>query len=268
MNYDYRNINQRGWSHLALNGCDSSQPYGPQEFTQARKLLDHHNWIPWREIEHVLCLAASGGQQAPLFASLNCRVVSVDLCREQLRLDREVCDKYGLPIECIEADMLDLSPVYGRQFDLVYQAVSACYVPDVRKLYREIARVTRPSGYYRVEHWNPVQIQLSEEKPWTGTGYQIVRPQALRQPIPWVAADSTAGRSEATCWHYIHALSDLVGGVCDAGFNILRFAEDVRGDVSSDPGSQSHLAQYLPPFFTLFARRRLTAHQDRRRLPR
>ncbi|MDP9121488.1 MAG: hypothetical protein M3O15_09000, partial [Acidobacteriota bacterium] len=41
----------------------------------------------------------------------------------------------------------------------------------------------------------------------------------------------------------------------DAGFEILRFAEPYRGDESAEPGSPEHLAAYLPPFFTLLARR-------------
>jgi len=111
----------------------------------------------------VLCLACGGGQQAALFASLGYRVTLADISPDQLQIDRAVAEEYGLKIELVEADMLDLSRLHGRQFDLVYQAVSACYVPDVQRLYREVARVIKPGGWYRVEHWNPVQLQLPDD---------------------------------------------------------------------------------------------------------
>ena len=98
-----------------------------------------------------------------MFASLDCRVTSVDLCPEQLQRDRMTADRYGLDLECLEADMLDLSALYGRAFDLVYQAISFCYVPDVSKLYAQVSRVLRSGGFYRVEHWNPVNMQLADD---------------------------------------------------------------------------------------------------------
>src|SRR5262249_38927681 len=104
-------------------------------------------------VRQVLCLASAGGQQAPMFASLGCRVVSADLCPEQLERDASTAKRLGFEIECVECDMLDLSPLYGRNFDLVYQAVSACYAPNVAKLYAEVARVLKHGGFYRVEHW-------------------------------------------------------------------------------------------------------------------
>lgn len=77
---------------------------------------------------------------------------------EQLQRDREVAQHYCFDIECLEGDMLDLSALYGREFDLVYQPVSALYVPDVPLLYREVFRVPKPGGLYWIEHWNPVQM--------------------------------------------------------------------------------------------------------------
>jgi len=248
---DYSQINKRGWARLAHNGCDSSQSYGPPEFTHAREMLDPWQRLPWNEIRNVLCLAASGGQQAPLFASLGYEVVSADLCVEQLRRDQQVALQYGFAIECIEADMLDLSIMYGARFDLVYQAVSACYVPDVRRSYREIAKVLRPGGYYRVEHWNPLHLQLRPNDPWNGGAYEISRPQNRGVPIPWHGTSS----NEPTCLHFIHSLGDLLGGLCEAGFVIIGF-EDSRfsADPRADPGSHEHLASFIPPFFTIDAR--------------
>jgi SAM-dependent methyltransferase len=247
----YSQVNKRGWARLVRDGCDSSQTYGPFDFEHARAMLDPRQRLPWHEIRSVLCLAASGGQQAPLFASLGYEVVSADICVEQLRKDQQVALQYGFAIECVEADMLDLSMMYGARFDLVYQAVSACYVPDVRQSYREVAKVLRPGGYYRVEHWNPLHLQLQPNDPWNGSAYEISRPQDRGVPIPWHGTSS----SEPICLHFIHSLGDLLGGLCEAGFGITSFEDSRFGaDPNANPGSHEHLASFIPPFFTIHAR--------------
>jgi SAM-dependent methyltransferase len=247
---NYKAVNRQGWTRLARQRCDSCEPYGKEELAQARDWLDPEHWIDWTGVQSVLCLASGGGQQAPMFASLNCRVVSADLCPEQLKRDRQAARKHGYEIECVEADMLDLSALHGREFDLVYQSVSACYVPDVRRLYTEVFRVLKPGGYYRVEHWNPVNMQL--DLTWTGRGYELVRPSGSVHV--WRGADGN-GKGHTECWHYIHSLTDLLGGLCDAGFRILHFNERTLYEEGAEPGSKAHAYSFAPPFFSLYARK-------------
>lgn len=248
---DYSEVNRRGWARLVQSRCDSSQAYGPGEFAHARWMLDPQDRLPWNTIRSVLCLAASGGQQAPLFASLGYDVVSADICAEQLQKDEDVALEFGFAIECVVADMSDLSMMHGAGFDLVYQAVSGCYVPDVRAVYREVRKVLRPGGHYRVEHWNPAHLQLNPARPWNGTSYEIARPLERRVPIPWY--DSEAG--DPVCLHFMHSLGDLLGGLCEAGFAITAF-DDSRfaAELGAAPGSHAHLACYFPPFLTIHAR--------------
>jgi SAM-dependent methyltransferase len=256
---NYKTVSRGAWAYLAKHGCDSCQPYGPEHFGAARAWLDSRKWLPWKRIRSVLCLACGGGQQAPLFASLGCEVTLADISPDQLAVDREAAKQHGFKIHCVEADMLQLTELYGREFDLVYQAVSACYVPDVRRLYAEVNRVTKPGGYYFVQHWNPVHVQLAANRTWDGTAYRVMRPQTPGKPIrARLAGDENNGAAKVDCWHYIHPLKHLIGGLCDAGFYILRFAESEDSDVSAEPGTHAHLAAYLPSFYTIFARRRET----------
>ncbi len=245
---DYKTVNRQAWTRLASHGGEQIQ------FDRAEEWLDPDGWIHWPEVKNVLCLAAGGGQQSPLFASLNCRVVSADICPEQLEHDRQAAHRHGYEIECVEADMLDLSALYGRDFDLVYQAISACYVPDVRRLYAEVTRVLRPGGCYRVQHWSPTHIQLGDNVSWTGRGYELVRPSATGVPYVWRRAGEN-GEADTECWHYIHSMTDLVGGLCDAGFQILRFTESEQHDEHAEPGSVAHVCSYVRPLFSLYARR-------------
>ena len=84
----YRSVNRAGWGELNSRGSVYDQPYGPDQFAHARELLDPAGWLPWRRIESVLCLAAGGGQQGPLFASLGYEVTVVELSPDQLTSDQ------------------------------------------------------------------------------------------------------------------------------------------------------------------------------------
>ena len=262
---NYGTITRNAWDYLAKHGCDSSTPYGPQEYRRARGMLDSRRWIPWNRIRSVLALACGGGQQAPLLASLGYQVTLVDISPEQLALDRQAAEHYGFKLECVEADMLDLSQLHGRDYDLVYMAISACYVPDVRKLYAEVNRVLKPGGYYRVEHWNPVHVQLAQHRMWDGKAYRVARPQQPGKPVQAAMGwNEDTGATSMTCWHYIHPLTDLIGGLCDAGFSVLRFAESGEADLTAEPGTHPHLGAYLPSFFLLFSRLRKTVQSRNR----
>lgn len=247
---DYRSVNSQGWDVLSL--LDNPAPFDP---AAARERLDTSSWIPWDQIHSVLCVAGGGGEQAPLFAALGYEVTVVDLSTGQLERDRQVARELGLSVECIQADMLDLSPLSSRQFDLVYQPVSACYVPDVRRLYREIAGATRPEGHYAVEHWSPIHLRVAEDAGWDGTAYRIDRPASTDEALVWRSAETWSGEV-ATCLHYCHTLDALVGGLCDAGFDIVGLREPDVGDPTAEPSTDAHVAAYFPPFIRILARRR------------
>jgi SAM-dependent methyltransferase len=248
----YRSVNRAGWRELSLRRGPFERPYGAEEFARAHEYLVPAGWLPWDSFRTVLCLAAGGGQQGPLFASLGYEVTVVDLSPEQLDQDRTVAERYALRMEIIEADMQDLSALSGRSFDLVYQPAASLYVPDIRQSYQQVATVCEPGGLYFSEHLNPVQMQLAEDERWDGDAYRVgLRPGT--GPHPWPPGEL----AEATCWHYIHSLSDLLGGLCDAGFVIERFAEWGQATEDAAPGTQEHLDGYLPAHLGILARRRM-----------
>jgi SAM-dependent methyltransferase len=250
----YRTVNRGAWDDLSRNGCQYTVPVGVDDLARARGSLDPHGWIAWEGIRTVLCLASGGGQQGPLAASLGKRVTVVDLSPEQLAKDRRTAADLGLDLDTIEADMQDLAPLHGRGFDLVLQPVSCCYVPDVRQVYREVASVIAPGGFYLVAQWNPTWIQMPETGEWDGAAYRLTTPQTPGIPVPQTRW-TIAGRDHAiTAWLYIHPLGDLVGGLLDAGFTLLHFRESAAADPTAAPGSLPHLSAWAPPLYRLFAR--------------
>lgn len=249
---DYRGINRASWDYLARHGTE--RPCVSEDFAYARSLLDPEGWIPWNELRSVLCLAGGGGQQGPLLAFLGLKVTVFDLSPQQLSLDRATARRHGVSLECVEGDMCCLERLQGRQFDLVYQPVSSCYVPDVRAMYRGVFQLLTPGGYYRVEHRNPIQLQLPQYGAWDGTGYRIIHTQAPNRPVRWREWDEK-GKEKPTSQQYIHPLQTSIGDLCDVGFTIDCFQERQLQDPSADPGSPPHLAAYVPPSFTILSRR-------------
>jgi SAM-dependent methyltransferase len=249
-------VNADGWSFLAAHNCDSSVPYGSTQLENAVTLLDPRGWLPWDEIDTVLCLASAGGQQAIAFATLGRSVTLADLSPGQLAVDTWMAEELDLDVEILRADMLALERLHGRGFDLVDQPISACYVPDVERLYREVARTLRVGGYYLVEHLNSTQVQLDEELPWDGTAYRIVRPVQAPEPVrlPWWLTDRDGHDISVPLDHFTHSLDHLLGGLTRAGFEILQFSERTLGDPDAPAGSFRHQCAHLPPYFSLLAR--------------
>ena len=111
---DYLAVNREAWNRLAESGSESSRPFGPDELTWAAAWIRPPDWLPWEEIRRVLILAGGGGQQGAVMAAHGHEVVVADASPEQLRRDEEAAAALGLAIECVQADMLDLSRFPGR----------------------------------------------------------------------------------------------------------------------------------------------------------
>jgi SAM-dependent methyltransferase len=252
----YTVANRQAWDHWARLGSISSQPVSDIDRAAARRLVDPDGWLPWAEIGNVLCLAAGGGQQGPAFAALGCAVTVVDSLGEQLAIDREVAQREGLDVNCIKGDMCELARLGIGGFDLVYQPISSCYVNDVATVHRQVRRVLRPHGLYRVEHWNPVHMRLwSAPRSPDHDYYRLQVDGDLRAPIVTTVSAGPAGEPLLESWTFPHTLTELIGTLCESGFVVRRLAEDCGGDAMAAPGTDEHLAAVVPPFFRMLARR-------------
>jgi SAM-dependent methyltransferase len=193
--------------------------------------------------KEVLCLAASGGQQSVVFGLLGSRVTVFDLTGEQLEADREMARHYGYEVKTVQGDMRDLSCFEAGAFDLVYQAVSACFVPDLGEVYRQVARLVKPGGVYRVEHCHPATHTVEEES-WDGRGYRIEDPYG-----PGMVEDPDAVE-------FTHLMSDIFNGLVECGFVIRGVWDDprhLRDASAAKPGTYDHLLDFVAKHFAIVA---------------
>ncbi len=208
----------------------------------------------------VLCLASGGGQQSAVFGLLGARVTVLDLSAGQLRGDSAAAERHGYPVRLVKGDMRDLSVFAAGAFDLVYQPVSICFVPDVREVYREAYRVLRPGGVYAVGHCNPATLPVfftGGGNGWDGAGYRIAEPYA-GGPIRMTAGGVENMREGEPTGEYRHLLRDIFGGLLEAGFVIAGVAEDPRhlqGNPADEPGSDAHCLAHIAEYFKVVCRR-------------
>jgi SAM-dependent methyltransferase len=244
--------NRRAWDARAAKSARFAAPAADDLLANPRATLDASGWLP-QDLTGVpvLCLGAGGGRQSALFAAAGAEVTVVDISPAMLALDREVAAERGYRVRIVEASMDDLSGLADASFQVVYQPVSTCYVPDLLAVYREVARVTAAGGLYVSQHKQPASLQ-GDVEPAPGGGYAVREPYYRQGPLP--AVEQSLHR-EAGTFEYLHSWEALVGGLCRSGFVVEDLAEPLLGDVTAERGSFAHRSHYLPPYVRIRARR-------------
>ncbi len=250
---EWLQANQAAWDELAATGHFLTRPAEDRLFEDPLRCVDGPGWLGesiggWR----VLCLAAGGGRQGPLYAAAGGRVTVVDISAAMLQLDRQVAAARKLDIETIQTPMDQLPMLSDGAFDLVIHPVSTCYVPELAGVYREVARVLRPGGLYISQHKQPASLQ-TELKP-DGSGYCLREPYYRRSPLP--VFDGKSPLREAGAREYIHRWEELIGLMCRAGFVIEDLLEPVHARADAAPGTLGHRSQFVAPYVRIKARRR------------
>lgn len=239
------------WSHNSLawdaevgRGNRWTVPVSPAEVAQAReghvsivltpaKIVPRH-WLGPLDGTRVLCLAAGGGQQAPLLAAAGAKVTVFDASPRQLDRDREVAVRENLPLDIVRGDMADLSRFGDETFDLIVHPVSNSFVPYVRPVWREAYRALRPGGHLLAGFMNPIVYCFDEQKYNQGI-------LELRHALPYsdlavrTPEELAALAAEGRPLEFGHSLEDQIGGQIAAGFAIVGFYEDSMNGSPCDP---------------------------------
>ncbi len=251
--------NKERWEQLAQANIAYSRPALDLDETSARAMVDPEDMMGDAAVKDVLCLAGGGGQQSAAFALLGACVTVLDLSETQLERDRQAASHYGTDVRTIQGDMRDMTSLQDSTFDLVWHAHSLNFVPDARQVYREVARVLRPGGLYRLECTNPF-IHGTWEKSWDGNGYPLHYPyldgaEVVDQDPYWDVDDGAGNVRRVIGPHeFRHALSTLVNGLIACGFVLLGLWEDAKGDPDAAPGTWRHFKTVAPPWLSFRAR--------------
>ncbi len=248
--------NQAAWDELAATGHALARPAEDRLFAEPLKCVDGPGWLGESiRGQRVLCLAAGGGRQGPLYAAAGGLVTVVDLSGAMLQLDRQVARERRLNLVTIQTSMDQLGMLGDASFDLVVHPVSTCYLPQLSSVYREIARVLRPGGLYISQHKQPTSLQVSLQ-PDAG-GYVVQEPYYRRGPLP--VFDGKSPLREAGAREFVHRWEELIGWMCRAGFVIEDLLEPRHARRNARVGSLGHRSQFVPPYVRIKARRNAAA---------
>lgn len=244
--------NRRAWDRLVRQGSRFTRVANDEAFANPLKSVDAAGWLGgsiagWK----VLCLAAGGGRQGPLYAAAGAEVTVVDLSDEMLRLDRQVAQQRGLKMRILQASMDRLEGLREAEFDLVIHPVSTCYVPDIGRVFAEVARVLRGEGIYVSQHKSPTSLQLSRRP--TDGAYLLEHGYYDKTPLK--PGDLDSSFREPGTLEYVHRLEEIVGGMCRAGFRIEDLVEPYHASQDGPVGGFGDRCSMVAPYLRIKARR-------------
>lgn len=257
---DVRAYNREAWDREVAKDNPWTRPVSQKEVEAARLgewsvVLTPRKPVPREWFgpggvagKDVLGLASAGGQQCPLFAAAGARVTVFDNSPAQLARDREVAERDGLAMRFEEGDMRDLSRFPDESFDLVFHAASNLFVPDVRPVWREAARVLRPGGRLLSGFCNPVMFLFDRESADRGElvlAYRAPYSDLTSQPPETLQKWIEKGEP----LEFGHTLEDQIGGQTDAGLVVAGFFEDSWGV------EDSAMDRLMPMFIATLARK-------------
>ncbi len=249
---DPHDHNRQAWNRLARQGHRFSRPPSEAEFRDPLGTVDGPGWLEGDiRRKRLLCLAAGGGRQGPLYAAAGATVTVVDISEHQLELDRQVAQDRTLQLQTVQTSMDDLSMFATAEFDIVIHPVSTCYVPDLSGVYAEISRVVRPGGLYLSQHKTPNSLQLGADL--QGGQYVLAQPYYLEGPLP--PAHHSRIREEGT-QEYVHRWESLLGQMCRSGFVLEDLIEPFHSEPHATVGSFGHRSHFVAPYVRIKARRR------------
>lgn len=249
--------NQQVYDSMAAAGDPLCRPAKEEELADPLGTVDAAGWLgPSIAGRRVLCLAAGGGRQSSLYCAAGAEVTVVDLSGAMLELDRRVAAERGLQLRLLQASMDNLSMLREGEFDIVIHPVSTCYVPEIGRVYREVARVLRSGGLYISQHKQPSSLQTSVE-PLPQGGYHLGHRYYRNSAVPPPNAGSRIGRRlrESGAIEFLHRWEQLIGGMCRSGFVIEDLVEPVHTRDDAPPGSFADRASYVAPYVRIKARR-------------
>jgi len=194
------------------------------------------------EGKDVLCLSCGGGQQSAVFALLGACVTVVDIAQGQLEADRKAAAHYGYDVRTIHGDMRDLSCLEAGSFDIVY-GTAPCYVPSIREVYTEVARVLKTGGLYRTDVVQPAMFSVEGDE----GAYRISKPY-----FEYVNQRDDGGIE------FRHYMDDIFNGLRDNGLSLLQ-VEDIgryrKSAADARPGSWTHESAYIGGCFVILAKK-------------
>lgn len=231
-------FNRRAWDAVADSAARWFRPVTEKQVVAARegdwsvqvtatRSVDR-DWLGDVGGRDILCLAGGGGQQGPILAAAGGRVTVADFSPSQLALDRQLAERFRLPLTCLQTDMRNLAALADASFDIVLNPCSLNYCPEVQPVWNECHRVLRSGGRLIAGLIQPLNYLFDPAR--LAAGDFVVTGSIPCCQMP------ESGAAGPVAIEFAHPLEDLLGGQLRAGFRLVGLQEDRWG--GHDPLSQ------------------------------
>lgn len=227
---DWRAINRANWDervgvHLKAPGYDLAPlraGRGKLNAIEEAELGD----VRGLEVLHLQC---HFGADTLCLAQRGATVTGLDFSEPAIAAAHSLADELGLAdrVRFICADLYDAPSAVGRaaSFDLIYVTWgTTCWLPDIKRWAAIVAQFLKPGGrlYYADGHPSAYVFDNETKLPDGMPGY--FAPYFQREPLVmndgFDYADSAARLVNATNVSWMHPLSDIVGGLIEAGLSL------------------------------------------------
>ena len=198
-------------------------------------------WFPELKGKQVLALACGGGQQGPVFAAHGASVTVTDISDQQLANEKYVAEREGYSIHIVKADLSKPFPFVDSQFDMIFNPISNCYIEDILPMWQECARVIKPGGILMMAFVKEEFFLF--EPDFMKEDYLISRHSLPFHPLKDLSKEELdKRRAERMPLAFSHTLTEQIGGLIKAGFEITDLYEDCDGGGLFDKYMNSYVA--------------------------
>jgi SAM-dependent methyltransferase len=230
-NQKYTDVNVSVINKWVKNGWEWGIPISHDAFLEAKSgecnvLLTPNKfvpkeWFPPLKEKKVLGLASGGGQQMPIFAALGADCTVLDYSEEQLANEKYVADRESYSITIVKADMTETFPFDNDEFDMIFHAISNCYVEDIYHIWNECHRTLKNGGVLIAGMGNGINYLFDDiEK----------LPLVVANKLPYNPLRNheqyTKINFEFDNIQFSHSLEEQIGGQIKAGFILTDLYED------------------------------------------
>jgi 2-polyprenyl-3-methyl-5-hydroxy-6-metoxy-1,4-benzoquinol methylase len=187
---------------------------------------------PWEDEElgpldglDVVHLQCHIGTDTVGLARRGARVVGLDFSGESIAAARQLGQDSGLDVEWVQADVYDAAgALSGRTFDVVYTGMGALgWLPHLGPWAQVVRALLRPGGFLYVTELHPLWQTVIED------GKTVCQDAIDADMVSYDEdgsyADRDAHLDHTLSFERLHATSDLLTAVLDAGLRIELFHE-------------------------------------------
>ena len=248
---DYVSYNADTWDNI--NDClvDKATTISHEDFIAAQKgalnvslagiKLVPNEWFPTLKGADVLALACGGGQQGPVFAAHGAKVTVTDISSSQLAKEKYVSEREGYDISIIRTDLSKSFPFADNSFDVIFNPISNCYIEDITPMWSECARVIRSGGVLMMAF-------CKEELFLFEPDFRNEDVLISRHPLPFnsirdLSEEQIRQKNDAHMpLAFSHTLTEQLGGLIKAGFELTDIYEDCDGGGLIDKYMNAYVA--------------------------